>query len=532
MNEKNKNILNWALLVLIILFAAFLRVYKINEIPAGIYPDEAVNGTDALGAIESGKYKLFYTNNYGREGLFMNLISLSIRVFGNTVVGLKFWSMLFGVLSVLGMFLLAREIFRSWRSGLIAAFFMASSFWVINFARISFRANMVPLILIFSFYFLLRGLRTNRYINYVLAGLIFGIGFHTYIAFRLAPAILVFFLLALIISRKHFFQNHWKPMVIFCASVLITLSPMIYDFIQYPEHFQSRSTSISVFSPEVNQGDLWGTLGKSLALSLVKYNFYGDQNWRHNFPPYPILNPLVGISFLVGIIYVIAKIFRLLHLRFRQKIYDDKLAIYLLLIGWFFAMLAPEFLTVEGLPHALRSIGTMPVVFILATIPVLWILGKSDQRSHFFRYSVVSLLIFSFLVIASSETIKYFYLWSQRPEQHGQFNANYKNMSLYLLSLPPETNKYVLANGSGREMEDGFAISAHVVKYLTHNKTQNLAYFKRDDSLAFKTPARIVLMAYDQSFIEEVKQNYPQAQVEKIDLNPGYPSDFTIISIN
>ena len=400
--NKNKKILSWISLSALVLTALFLRLYKIDEIPAGIYPDEAVNGTDAIGAIESGNYRLFYTNNYGREGLFMNLISVSIRIFGNTALGLKFWSILFGTLMVLGVFLLTREIFRSWRSGFIAAFMLAFSFWAINFSRISFRAIMVPFILTYAFYFLFRGLRTNYYFNYILAGLFFGLGFHTYIAFRLAPAVLVVFLVALIISRKNFLREHWKAVLVFFSSVLIAMSPMIYDFIKHPEHFESRSTAISVLSPEVNHGHLLTTFAKSLALSLVKYNFYGDQNWRHNYPPYPILNPLVGIAFLIGLIYITAKTFHLLYLRFKHKIYDDKLFIYLLLLGWFFVMLAPEFLTAEGLPHALRSIGTMPVVFIIAAIPVLWILGETQKKSWIFKYSVISLLILSFTTIAVS----------------------------------------------------------------------------------------------------------------------------------
>ena len=152
---KNKKITVGILLGAIIIAAFFLRVYNIDSVPAGIYPDEAVNGTDAQLANATNDHRWFYTNNYGREGLFMNLISVSIRIFGNTVLGLKFWSILFGTLTVLGVYFLTRELFKSHRAGLIASFMTAFSFWAINFSRISFRAIMVPFILVWSFYFLL-----------------------------------------------------------------------------------------------------------------------------------------------------------------------------------------------------------------------------------------------------------------------------------------------------------------------------------------------------------------------------------------
>ena len=93
----------WIGLLCIILLALFVRSYNISSIPSGLYPDEAVNAIDALGAIESGDYKLFYPNNYGREGLFINLQALALKFFGYTVAALKFWSIVFGTLTVLGI---------------------------------------------------------------------------------------------------------------------------------------------------------------------------------------------------------------------------------------------------------------------------------------------------------------------------------------------------------------------------------------------------------------------------------------------
>lgn len=530
MSEKNKKIFHFTLITLLLAAAFFVRIYRINEIPAGIYPDESVNGTDALLANETGNHRWFYTNNYGREGLFINLQSLTIRLIGNTIIGLKLWSMIFGTLTVFGIYLLTRELFKSFRSGLVAAYLAAFSFWAINFSRIGFRAIMVPFLLSFTFYFLFKGVRTKHMLHFIVGGLIFGLGFHTYIAYRIAPAILIVALVGFIISYKNFLKVYWKHILVFGVCVFITAAPILLDFVRHPEYFESRSNSISVFSPEVNKGDPAGTLLKSLGLSLVKYNFWGDQNWRHNLPPYPILNFIVGVAFLSGLIYLIFKTFHLLILRFKHSIRDEKLAIYIFLLAWFFIMLAPEFLTAEGLPHALRSIGALPVVFIMATVSFLWVLGRIENKGNLFKKSVFSLLILAFLTIGLSELTKYFYIWPSKPDQHGQFNENYKNMAIFLNSQPENINKYVFANGSGREMEDGLPVSAQVIKYLTYGKS-DIIYLKRGSDVKLVTPLVLVLMSRDEQVIANMQRFYPQAKVEKLYTDPRFPSDFTAIIV-
>jgi len=554
---QNKKTIYWLLLAVVIAAAFLLRAYNIENIPAGIYPDEAVNGTDALLANESGNYRWFYTNNFGREGLFINLIAAAFKVFGVSVFALKFWPIIFGTLVVLGVFLLSAELFRDRpafakaaadkRAALIAAYLTAFSFWAINFSRIAFRAIMMLPILVFSFYFIFRGLRTEKYRDFILAGLIFGLGFHTYIAFRIAPLILIILLLAILISQRNFLRRFWKKIAVFTACVFVSAFPLLLSFYQHPEYLQSRTGAISVFSPEVNQGHLIKTLLRSIGLSLVKFNFWGDQNWRHNYPPYPVLNPVVGVSFLIGLIYLTAKFFHLLFLRFKKKTRDRKFVIYSFLLSWFFAMLIPEFLTAEGLPHCLRSIGTLPVVYIISAIPFAWALGKITNPSGCARSSearqpttrnlqpirTALLIIFAavFAFIGIFNTVKYFVFWAEKPQQHGAFSENFKNIALYLNSLPDEVNKYVVANGGGRIMEDGLPVSAQPVKLLTYRGVQNLKFLQRGQDLLLKTPMVIVLMNYDQYIIDRVRLFYPQAQVEKIDLNPGYGSDFVLMAI-
>ena len=342
MRNKSITVFSTGILVAIILLAFFVRIYHIESIPTGLYPDEAANGVDALHALETGAYQLFYPANYGREGLFINIQAFFISLIGNTLTGLKFASILFGTLSVLGIYLLGKELFHRKGAGLLAAFMLATSYWAINFSRIGFRAIMTTFILTFSFYFFFRGLHSRKIRDFAYAGLIFGLGLHTYIAFRVAPLILILLLPVLMLSYEKFLKHYWKHGLAFILAAFITASPMLYHFfVSHPEDFASRSSHISVFTPEVNQGNLPATLLKTFSLSLLKYNFWGDQNWRHNYPPYPILDPFVGTFFLAGFLFLIWQTVTLLGKRIREGDRDLRLVTNTFLLGSFFGMLMP-----------------------------------------------------------------------------------------------------------------------------------------------------------------------------------------------
>lgn len=526
-----RRLLVTALLFAILSLALFVRVYQIDSIPGGLYPDEAVNGIDALGAIATGDYQLFYPNNYGREGLFINLQALAVKYFGNTVPVLKFWSTIFGTLAVLGMYFLGKELFQRRTAGLIAAFLLATSFWAINFSRIGFRAIMVTFLLTFAFYFFWKGLRTERVRTFLISGLIFGVGLHTYVAYRLAPLILIAILPFLILSYEHFLKRFWKHGLAFLLGAFISAAPLLWEFYAHPEHLSSRTGAVSIFSPEINKGDFWGTFGKTLGLSLIKYNFWGDQNWRHNYPPYPILDPFTGIFFLTALGYLFYDLVKRLGKRFREKVRDPALARAAFLLTWFFVMLMPEFLTEEGLPHALRAIGTQAPVFLMATIAIMGIVKYAQHTFLGTRMALISLLLLALVGGAAINLSKYFVFFAKSPTQMGAFNKNYSNMAEYILALPQETKKYIVPNGGGKMMNNGLPVSAQPIVFLTHGKAENVIFLEDDTRLEIGHGHVIIFMHHDEALINKVQSKITGTSREKIDLYPGTGSDFTVVRL-
>lgn len=152
---------NFIPLLAILILAIFLRLWQIDSVPPGLYPDIAINGNDALDTLATGQFKVFYPENNGREGLFIWLIALSFKIFGPAVWSLRLVSAVFGIFTVWGLYLLTRRLFNK-NIALLSSFFLAVSFWHINFSRLGFRAILVPFFLVWSFYFLFRGIAEIR----------------------------------------------------------------------------------------------------------------------------------------------------------------------------------------------------------------------------------------------------------------------------------------------------------------------------------------------------------------------------------
>ena len=93
----------WALLLLAVGTAVFLRVYNLASWPPGLYRDEAFNGLDALRVL-AGEPAIFFTANNGREPLYITLTALSVALFGRTVLAVRLAAAVVGSLSTLRVY--------------------------------------------------------------------------------------------------------------------------------------------------------------------------------------------------------------------------------------------------------------------------------------------------------------------------------------------------------------------------------------------------------------------------------------------
>ncbi len=457
---KNFKFKKQHLIFLIIIVAVFFRFFQIGSVPPGLYPDVAVNGTDAIDANQTLNYQIFYPANNGREGLFINFIALSFKILGIGLWQLRLVGAIIGVLTVWGIYLLTNELLGE-NTALFASVFAASSFWAVNFSRIGFRAIMVPFILVFTLYFLHKGFtkEKKKTTNYVLAAIFFGLGFYTYISFKIAPLLLFILLFYTFFKEREIFRKNFKYLILFAAISLIIVFPIL-SFEFNSKDAAVRTGQVSIFNSAVNHGNFLGTLIKTTSLSLGMFNFYGDPNWRHNLSGLPDLNIIVGILFLIGIAISLKKFFKGdLAEKFTS----------LLLGSWLLVMLIPAILTEEGMPHSLRAIGSMVPAFIFAGIGANALFNYLSKKKNIKLAKNVIIGLVALVLV--SDFILYFIIWVGRQEVIDQFTTKYVEEANYLNKIPDSFHKYVIANEGG-VLISGFPVQTQTIKFLTYGKSQ------------------------------------------------------------
>ncbi len=523
-----------------------MRLWQIKTIPLGFYPDEAMNGNNALEALETtpptGGFKVFYPENNGREGLWMNMMAPLIATFGNEPWVPRSMAAVFGILTVLGLYFLTKALFNSDRLALLSSFFLATSFWHINFSRISFRAILAPFFLVWSFYFLWRALSLGnsvstwkRSFQVAVGGLLFGLGFHTYIAFRVAPLLLIFPFIKLWKAGLPAGKAGRKNLIlIFLLFAFLASLPLGIYFLQHPQDFFGRTSQVSVFAGPGPLADLGANIVKTAGM----FFWAGDFNWRHNFSGMPELWWPVGILFALGLVLYFKNCFRGSVGRLSENNFGiEKTFVFI----WLIIMLLPVIISNEGIPHALRSIAVIPAVMIFAAIGLDWIINKvfnglREKTGKFPEHAgqlgriknEFVLLIFVFLLaIAVQAFVQYFLRWAPNPNVAGAFNENYVELGRYLNTLPQNVPKYVIVNTGGVDVR-GIPMPAQTTMFITKTflpkwqAEKNIFYVTESGLDSFLATAKqkehlfISMLELDSSLRLKIKQNVPNLKSEGI----------------
>ncbi|OGF72532.1 hypothetical protein A3E06_03990 [Candidatus Giovannonibacteria bacterium RIFCSPHIGHO2_12_FULL_44_42] len=597
--KKNKASL-W--IALIIFIAIFLRLYDLKAAPPGLWSDEAMNGVNTIQALEGSDWKVYYPENFGREGLFINIQAIFVKFLGHEPWVLRLPSAIFGILTVLGLYLMTRELFRlsansesssNKRIALFTSFFLATSFWHIIFSRMGFRAIMAPLLLVLAFYFLFRGMRISlpdsaflthknpksqalnpkQYPNpndqnrkrfgilnfgnwnlfgisdlgfrisatllFSLGGLLLGLGFHTYIAFRIAPLIALY---PLWIFYKQYREEKLKDgicapclIVLFIFMALVAASPLLIYYAQNPADFFGRTSSISIFSSPQPLGQF----SENVLKTAQMFNFFGDFNWRHNYAGSSQLWWPVGILFLIGIWRALRSSTPGVKSQKTPGVFPRSASNFILL--WFSVMMLPVIMSSEGLPHALRAIVLIPPAMIFAALGLEFLIGRINMKFEEWEidfpehkkqihriHKELKIVLFVFFIAAASNVFnQYFFRWAPNPEVYDSFLGNETKMAHWLNNEPSSIKKYVVTNSADAVDLTGRPLSFAPIIFITDTyfenkqKEKNIYYFgsAEFDKIDCSAPCTIIPVESRPTIYETLKEKIPNL---RIDGSPGF----------
>jgi hypothetical protein len=351
--------------------AIFARVYNLGHLPPAIHGDEAQFGLNARTILHGEQPTLFAVGWYQFPIASFAAQAGIMRLFGDDIAGLRLSSALFGALTLLPVYLLARSMFDR-RVALASAALMAVGHWSVHFSRLGINNIQATFFAAWAVYLAWRALRTQHRLDYALTGLALGLGLYTYYAARLMPLI-VGAVLGLAGWRNRRQWRHYVPRLLaLVIAGTLTIAPQVVYFAKHPEPLVSRQRGVFLFNnlPHLESAyhtDDWGEILRQQAIrSLLVFNARGDSSGQYGFDE-PMLDKLTAGLLVVGLGLSLWRLPQgghwVLHL-------------------WFWPhLLLGSILTVDA-PFVPRLAALMPVPFIWAGVALggWWKLLPSPRR--------------------------------------------------------------------------------------------------------------------------------------------------------
>ena len=354
----------WAILAAALLLGAGMRFYRLGSVPPGLYHDEAFNGSDAIGIL-NGNLALFFEANNGREPLFLYVMALFLAIWGRTPFAVRLTAAVLGTLAVPATFLMVRSLFGE-RVARWSALLFAVLPWPVHLSRIGLRAISMPLITSVALWLWWSGRdrkKGQRVWRVALGGALLGLSLYTYTAARFAPLIVLSFaLFKVVVSRE---RSRRSELLWLALAVLVAMTPLMTYWLRHWEAFLGRMSQVSIFNPEISNGEPWSLLVRNLARAVGLFTCRGDAIPRHNVPLRPLFDPFVSVFFAMGVLLSLVR--------------AKRSASHALALLWTGVMLAPTVLA-EDCPHFLRAVGVLPLATVFPALGLEWVREHLQPR--------------------------------------------------------------------------------------------------------------------------------------------------------
>ncbi len=364
----------WLVLGAILILATGVRLYNLEDVPPGMWYDEADNLQHAQRyARDPGRIPV-YEPSTNLPSMFLLPISALVKLVGTSVTAPRLVAVAFGIAGIVAVFLFVRHMFGAF-AGLIAAFFVAFMRWDIIWSRIGMHGVTGVLFAALTGWLTLRALRSGRYSDYAFAGASLGLGMWFYASFRMFPLVVGFMLIHHLAISRPPLRRFALSIFLMALTALFVAAPLVQFAMDNPQEFFDRSRTTSVFT--ITPRDQWvDQIDESLQEHLLMFNRQGDPNPRHNLPDEPMLDFLMAALFVLGFFFALTQ--------WRSTGMFT-------LPFWALLMVLPGVLTVPWeSPQSLRSILVIPAVAALAAYPLerLWRVCKNAPWPTIRRFAL------------------------------------------------------------------------------------------------------------------------------------------------
>ena len=352
----------------LLLAALSVRTFGLEHIPANLSGDEGTWAMEGLSMLEGPLDNPFATRWFAFPSMSFLVWGLSMRMFGESVAGVRAVSALIGTASVCSTLLLARQLWGR-RVAWFGALALAFGHYHLHFSRLAVNNIVDSLIASLAFYLLVRGLRSGRSVFFALAGAVLGAGWYGYFGARLVGIIVVLFLAWRILVVDEFLARNGHQLLVLLLSALVVAGPLLLHYAHHPAGLTEGFDRVSIFASGWlrRETEITGRSAASLLLqqlwkSISAFNYTLDPTFWYR-PRVPLLDFVSGILFILGLVWCIAR---------RNWPANG------LLLLWFWAALITGWVITENPPSSQRMVIATPALALLVALGLdrmLWFGG-------------------------------------------------------------------------------------------------------------------------------------------------------------
>lgn len=352
------NRLEIGLVALVMLLALGMRTIYLTTLPYAFANDEGVVAVQAE-RIQDGEFSsIFATGPSDIPALTYVPTLFSIDLFGDNVAADRIVSVLEGLLTVLFVYLAAKEAFGK-RVAFIATVVMAFLPVHVHFSRTGFNTILFSFFPPLVIWLVLRAIRTGRVSSFLLAGFATAGTFFTHMGAWISIGFAVGILGYFCVFRRGYLRQFWSHLLVFLGTFGITVAPQAAFFIKHPEFFGARLNMVGVVQTSWLTDQMAATgispfaiLAGQFLKSALAFVSGSTPSGFYN-TPYPYFVPVLAVLLMLGMGVVI---FRL------------RKPASLFLFAWFWSVIIFGGMLTTDAPASHRLIAAYPAAAILVGV--------------------------------------------------------------------------------------------------------------------------------------------------------------------
>ncbi|MCH8827472.1 MAG: glycosyltransferase family 39 protein [Chloroflexi bacterium] len=297
-------------LILVLTLALALRLVSLTDIPPNVTADEADNLQTVYHILANQGPGFFGLDWKPGPAFSTYVISYFMRVFGTSIVGMRMASVVLSTLSLIALYLVARQALSK-PASLASTFLLGTSLWYLHFSRSGWENVHIGLYALLATLTLVLAIKRGSWYLYAATGFFAALGLYGYMSGRAIIAVVVIYLsVALILHRqgRRRMLLGFAVMAVVCASLF---APMLKTVLDDWDLFNRRIDSVSALNtseeymgdrglPKIIAHQVWRNFDGFILLNSER--FKGGLNARYLPPDWAVLDRITGVLFWLGLL--------------------------------------------------------------------------------------------------------------------------------------------------------------------------------------------------------------------------------------